>query len=651
MDFNLVISAQLLRLAPDLQRTDVRDGLIVIKNLPAKTYLRVTPEQWKILFLFEQPRNVPEVLDHAIRERMCLPMGEFFELILKAVRAKILLEPGMQVPIVKAADWRGMIRPEKVARPLTLLFLVGMVMSFGFQPGLPSSVLDVVAGIVILSASYSLATLLTGTVLRGADAEVYHARWEWLSLPPRFRIDASDMIMLPRKTQDVIVTVTPAVLATAAGITTWNRPEWSFVPLLGLIASLRPVFGGKFASVVRLGKMDAQSDAEHDFVFPPNQGPQARWRHLLRSLRQANTWVTLAYGVIWALAVIYLAARLTDNPPWTLEFWETNGLRIATAIGGSLALLAIGYTAWESYLLFRARAIAWRYAMKQWHHRWFGGKKLVLDETERMEAVMASPLLRTLNPPLRQQFVQATQVARFGPWRKLPDFEGAKPLTVGLIVSGRISLRRALPSGRKIQVQTLEAGDVIGLHDVADAKFPNYGLRTLTPVTLLTLPRAKADEIIVQRIAAQNLTNTLLKLPFLRSISVCQNWHLQATERFALLSSIVDYPDDHLIFNEGMFVDRFFIILEGAAVVSKARKNIATIGAGQFFGEIGLLQNSSASATITAKKNTRCLAIVRKEFLRFVTHNFTVALELERVSSKRLKRPIFPLRPGDFSGH
>ncbi|MDQ5978097.1 MAG: Cyclic nucleotide-binding protein [Verrucomicrobiota bacterium] len=34
--------------------------------------------------------------------------------------------------------------------------------------------------------------------------------------------------------------------------------------------------------------------------------------------------------------------------------------------------------------------------------------------------------------------------------------------------------------------------------------------------------------------------------------------------------------------------------------------------------------------------------------MRFVTHNFTVALELERVSSKRLGHPIFPLSPGNF---
>lgn len=72
------------------------------------------------------------------------------------------------------------------------------------------------------------------------------------------------------------------------------------------------------------------------------------------------------------------------------------------------------------------------------------------------------------------------------------------------------------------------------------------------------------------------------------------------------------------------------------------------IHAGEFFGEIGLMQNSSPNATVTANEGTRCLRIPRIELLRFVTHNYAVALEIERVSSKRLGRPLFPLRSGDF---
>ena len=43
-----------------------------------------------------------------------------------------------------------------------------------------------------------------------------------------FRIDASDAVMLPRQVQDVVLAAEPAVLAAAAGLTTWYQPEWSF---------------------------------------------------------------------------------------------------------------------------------------------------------------------------------------------------------------------------------------------------------------------------------------------------------------------------------------------------------------------------------------------------------------------------------------
>ena len=66
MDLNLILSAQSLRLAPQLQRSGPVNGLIVIKNIPAKTYLRVTPEEWAILHEFETPKTVPLVLGTAI---------------------------------------------------------------------------------------------------------------------------------------------------------------------------------------------------------------------------------------------------------------------------------------------------------------------------------------------------------------------------------------------------------------------------------------------------------------------------------------------------------------------------------------------------------------------------------------------------------
>ena len=648
MDFNLLISAQPLILAPKLRITPPVHGVLVVKNVPAKTYLRVTPAQWAILQLFEESQLVPAVLDRALRNRMSPPLGEFYELILKAERADILRRPDRPTTPVAACDWRGAVNPRSLAWPLGVLLLVGVVLSLGFRPALPSSITGSVMGLLVLCAAESLAAYLRGCLLRGAGGDVYHPHWQWRALPPQFTIDASDAVLLTRRQQDVMLIAGPAILAAAAGITTWNQPEWCFFPLLGLIFTLRPILGGRFPHVVRIGDEQEPSDAEHDFIFPPNRTPRARWRMLSRGLRQTNTWVRFFYGVIWTLAVVHLAARLTDTPPWSLAFWEANGTRIAIAIAGSLVLLGLAYVAGESLLFVRTRGSAWRHAFRQWRGRWLGGGPQVVDEAGRLEAIAGAPLLRALDAEQRLLLAQSMTPVHRWPWQKLSDFEGATTPRVALIVSGRVAVRREDQRRRKQLMQKLGPGDMLGLHDVADPNGGTYRLRTSTPVTLLTADRTQTSELILGRVTTTPFGNAVLKVPFLRTIPLCRNWHLQAVQRFAQLSTLNSYPEGSIIFSEGDQVDNFFIIFEGDAIVWRGKRRVALIRVGEFFGEIGLLQNSCATATISARQNTRCLVIARTEFIRFVTHNYAVALELERVSSERLGRPIFPVRQSDF---
>ncbi|MBP9914176.1 MAG: cyclic nucleotide-binding domain-containing protein, partial [Opitutaceae bacterium] len=170
----------------------------------------------------------------------------------------------------------------------------------------------------------------------------------------------------------------------------------------------------------------------------------------------------------------------------------------------------------------------------------------------------------------------------------------------------------------------------------------------LTPVVLLRMAWADAEKLLITRVNQARFTNLVHKLPFLARISLCQNWHLQAVQRFAELSGIRDYQEGDIMLHEGGYNENFFVMLEGEAVVTRNGKLRGKVTRGDFFGEIGLLQNSNATAQVTASAGARSLCIQRREFLRFVAHNYSVALELERVSSQRLGRPIFPLSPGDF---
>lgn len=647
MDINLILSAQTLRLAPQLKLSDPIDGLLVLKNIAARTYLMVTPEQWLILQKFEKPKMVPAMLGEVIRDRQCLPLGESYELILKALRANILLEPGIEPEPVQANDWHWGVRPSVLRRPIIVLFCAGLLMALGFHPRLPPSILNALLGLGILCAAQGFGELLVCCMIRGAGGEVYRPRWRWTAVPPHFATDKADTVMLPKDEQVIIALAAPAALAAAAGMAAWHRPEWAFFPMLGLVLSLRPILGARLASLIHVGSERAPSDSEHAYIFPPNRRPGIRGRMLRRAVSQPTTWCRLAYSVVWTLVVLYWIGRLTDLPPWSAAFWRINGLRVAVATGGSLSALCAGYLAWELYVWVRARARLWRSAVRLWRSRWFPGDLPVLNESGRLKLLAASPMFSGLQPAQRLEIARKMAVTRHGPWQALLG-NGDVPTHVSMVVSGKVSLRRRLPTGRTVEVQVITEGNMIGLHDLADPKFPDYRVRSLTPVTLLTLERSAAEELIVRRIPESTLADTVLKRPFLRRIPLCKNWHLQAVDRFARLSSISDYPAGDGILNEGQVVEDFFVIFQGDAKVTRDGRPLATIRSGDFFGEIGLMQNSSPNASVTAHNGTRCLRIPRVELLRFVTHNYTVALEIERVSSKRLGRPLFPLKIGDF---
>jgi CRP-like cAMP-binding protein len=639
MEINLVLTAKSWQLASQLQRTKPFGRVIMVKNVPERTYLAITVKQWQVLARFEQSHTVPEVLEAIISDRICPALGEFYELILKAVRARILVEPAQTVATVPAINWPLSVAPARLRYALWTLFAVGCGFSIALRPALPASTLDVAASLAALALAGALGAGLAASLLRGAGGEVY--RWHgWLTRN-------TDARMLSPPEQRMVALAPLAMLATATGFLTWNRPGWSLLPLVGLLMLLRPILGGRVSRMIRVQASERLSDAEHDFIFPPNRTPSLRWRLLKAGLRSPTTWLEIGYGVLWTLLLGYFVGVLTDVPPWTLAFWQTQGPRLGVAVFGSLLLLGLIYVGLEFYVFARERALARRDTVRQWYGRWFGRGNHPTDESARLRAVLRSSLLRTLPPHVQQAFAKALKPQRHGPWHTLVGFD--QPVAhVSLILSGKVGVYRMLESGRRVLLQTLCEDDLVGLHTAADPEYPRFLYRTLTPVLLLQLDWAQAQEFILSRVPPLTLVNHIEKLPFLARISLCQNWHLQAVQRFAELSRIANFAEGEVILQRGFFSDSFYIIFEGEARIVSEGKVQGMVRASNFFGEIGLLQNSNTMAQVVAGPGTRCLCIPRREFLRFVAHNYTVALKLERVSSQRLGRPIFPLTPGNF---
>jgi CRP-like cAMP-binding protein len=87
-------------------------------------------------------------------------------------------------------------------------------------------------------------------------------------------------------------------------------------------------------------------------------------------------------------------------------------------------------------------------------------------------------------------------------------------------------------------------------------------------------------------------------------------------EKLARWTFEVDVAAGEDLTKEGRLAHEFFVIEDGAAEVWQNGERIAELGAGDFFGEIGLLETQRRTATVTATTQLRVIVMSAQEFRR-----------------------------------
>jgi len=81
----------------------------------------------------------------------------------------------------------------------------------------------------------------------------------------------------------------------------------------------------------------------------------------------------------------------------------------------------------------------------------------------------------------------------------------------------------------------------------------------------------------------------------------------------------------------------FFVIDDGTAKVSVGGQDVRTLGAGDYFGEIGLIADVDRTATITAESELRCYGMTLWDFRPLVESNASIAWKMLQALAQRLK--------------
>ncbi len=101
------------------------------------------------------------------------------------------------------------------------------------------------------------------------------------------------------------------------------------------------------------------------------------------------------------------------------------------------------------------------------------------------------------------------------------------------------------------------------------------------------------------------------------------------------------YQDGEVIVRQGEVGDCMYVIQEGRVeVVIDENENevvLAERGEGEFFGEMAIFDRDVRSATIRAKGQVRALTVDKKNFLRRIHKDPTMAFRIVETMSQRIR--------------
>jgi CRP-like cAMP-binding protein len=110
----------------------------------------------------------------------------------------------------------------------------------------------------------------------------------------------------------------------------------------------------------------------------------------------------------------------------------------------------------------------------------------------------------------------------------------------------------------------------------------------------------------------------------------------------AIEKCIDEYGVGDVIFEEGTTGRELYVVLDGEVDITKmvggAKTVIISLGKGEFFGEMAVIDGSARSATaIAASPNTRVMRINHARFVYLVSQQPAFALMIMDALSKRLR--------------
>ncbi len=109
-----------------------------------------------------------------------------------------------------------------------------------------------------------------------------------------------------------------------------------------------------------------------------------------------------------------------------------------------------------------------------------------------------------------------------------------------------------------------------------------------------------------------------------RSVPLFAGLSKNGSRALAQQADEIDIPEGKRLAREGEFAYEFFVITDGTAEVSHEGEHIASLGPGDFFGELGIVAAERRTADVVATSPMALIVLTDRAFRALKRENPTV---------------------------
>jgi len=126
------------------------------------------------------------------------------------------------------------------------------------------------------------------------------------------------------------------------------------------------------------------------------------------------------------------------------------------------------------------------------------------------------------------------------------------------------------------------------------------------------------------------------KVDAIKAVPLFSKLSKKALQEVAGVADEIDLPEGKALTTEGERGREFFVLLDGQAEVRQGDKQIATLGKGDFLGEIALVTKLPRTATVTTTSPVRALVITDRDFMSLLKRSPDIGQSVLEALGERL---------------